>query len=54
MPNKMIPFPDEIKITTHSHCCYYGIYSSNKDKQSASIFYFIFSISIIMTLGRVV
>ena len=39
MPNKMIPFPYEIKIT-HSDFCYYGIYYSNKDRHSGSLFLF--------------
>ena len=51
MPNKMIPFPYEIKIT-HSDFCYNGIYYSNKDGQSGSLFLFYFFISIIMALGR--
>ena len=50
MPNKMIPFPYEIKIS-HSDFCYYGIYYSNKDKHSGSLFFYI---SIIMALGRMV
>ena len=41
MPNKMIPFPNEIKLT-HSDFCYYVIYYSNKDKQSGSIFFILF------------
>ena len=53
MPNKMISFPYEIKII-RSDFCYYGIYSSNKDRQSGRIFSFYFFISIIMALGRIV
>ena len=53
MPNKMIPFPTEIKIT-HSDFCYYGIYYSNKDRHSGSLFLFYFFIAIIMALGRMV
>ena len=30
MPNKMVLFPYEIKIT-HSDFCYYGIYYPNKE-----------------------
>ena len=37
MPNKMIPFPCEIKITP-SDFCYYGIYYSNEDRHSGSLF----------------
>ena len=37
MPNEMIPFSFEIKIT-HSYFCYYGIYYSNKDGQNESLF----------------
>ena len=48
MPNKMIPFPCEIKIT-YCDFCYYGIYYSNQDRQSGSLF-----LSIIMALGRMV
>ena len=32
MPNKMIPFPHEIKITRPDFC-YYVVYYSNKDRQ---------------------
>ena len=39
MPNKMIPFSYEKKIT-QSGFCYYGIYYSNKDRQSGSLSYF--------------
>ena len=53
MPNKMIPFPYEIKIT-HSDFCYFGIFYSNKDRQSGSLFLIYFSIFIIMALGRMV
>ena len=48
MPDKMIPFPYEIKVT-QSDFCHYGIYYSNKDRHIGSLFYFIF---IIMALGR--
>ena len=41
MPNKIIPFPYEIKIT-HSDFCYYGIYYSNKDRHSGSLFFILF------------
>ena len=41
MPNKMIPFPYDKKIT-HFDFCYYGIYYSDEDRQSGSLFYFIF------------
>ena len=44
MPNKMIPFPYEIKLT-HSDFCYDGIYCSNKDGHSGSLFLFYFFIS---------
>ena len=53
MPNKMIPFPYEIKIT-HSDFCYYGIHYSSKDRHSGSLFLFHFFISIIMALRRMV
>ena len=53
MPNKMIPFPYEIKIT-HSEFCYYGIYYSNNDRQSGSLFFILFYCSVIMALGRMV
>ena len=49
MPNEMIPFSFEIKIT-HSYFCYYGIYYSNKDGQNESLFLIYFFISIIMAL----
>ena len=39
MPNKMIPFPYQIKIT-HFDFCYHSIYYSNKDRQSGSLFLF--------------
>ena len=46
MPDKMIPFPYEIKVT-YSDFCYYGIYCSNKDRHSGSLFFlFNFFISI--------
>ena len=41
MPNKMIPFPYQNKIT-HSDFCYSGIYYSSKDRQSESLFLFHF------------
>ena len=45
MPNKMIPFRYEIKITYSDFCCY-DIYYSNKDRQSESFcilfFYFFY------------
>ena len=53
MPNKMIPFPYEIKIT-HSEFCYYGIYYSIKDRQSGNLFSFYRFISITMALERMV
>ena len=43
MPNKMIPFPYEIKIT-HSDFCYYDIYFSNKECYSGSLFLSFFKI----------
>ena len=45
MPNKMIPFLFEIKIT-HSDFCFYGIYYSDKERQSGTFFLFYFIISI--------
>ena len=51
MSNKMIPFPNELKIT-HSDFFYYGIYYFNKDRHSRSLFCYIFFISIIKALGR--
>ena len=51
MPNEMIPFPYEIKIT-HSDFCCCGIYYSNKDRHGGSVFLFYFFILIIMALGR--
>ena len=51
MPNKMIPFSYEIKIT-HSDFCYYGIYYSKKDRHSGSLFLFYFFVSLIMALGQ--
>ena len=41
MPNKMIPFPYEIKVS-HSDFCYCSIRYSNKDKHSASLFFILF------------
>ena len=43
----MIPFPNEIKIT-YSDFYYYGIYFSNKDRESGSHFLLCFFISIII------
>ena len=51
MPNKIIPFPYEIKIA-HSNFCYYGIYYSNKDRRSGNLFLFYFFIFIVMALER--
>ena len=48
MPNKMIPFPQQLKIT-HFDFCYYSIYYSSKDRHSESLFF-----CIIMALGRMV
>ena len=49
MPNEMILFSPEIKIT-HSDFCYYGIYYSNKDRRSGDLILFLFFISILMAL----
>ena len=53
MPNKMIPFPYEIKIT-HSDLRYNGIFYSIKNRRSGSLFIFYFIVSIVMALGRMV
>ena len=51
MPNKMIPFSYEIKIT-HSDFCYYGIYYSNEDRHSGRLFLFHFIVCITIALGH--
>ena len=55
MPNKMIPFPYEIKIT-HSDFCCYSIYCTIliEIDRAEAFFLFYFFISIIMALGRIV
>ena len=53
MPNKMIPFPYEIKITQSDFCCY-GIYYSIKFRRIGSLFLFDFFISNIIALERIV
>ena len=61
MPNKMIPFPYEIKSTycTGSLLILIAVtmaryFSSNKDRQSGSLFLFYFFIFVIMALGHMV
>ena len=51
MPNKMVTFPYEVKIT-HSDFCFYDIYYSNKDCHGGSLFLLLFSI--IMAVERMV
>ena len=41
MPYKITPFSYEIKITQFDFC-YYGIYYSNKDRHSESLFFTLF------------